>query len=80
MKNRTFASTNPSRARRRRRGASRLFVLGAAFMASAAASGKLTTPVYAQSTLRDTRHEIPRKGVGIRDVGVAVGGVHGRSL
>ena len=55
MKNRTFASTNPSRARRRRRGASRLFVLGAAFMASAAASGKLTTPVYAQSTLRDTR-------------------------
>ena len=55
MKNRTFASTNPSRARRRRRGTSRLFVLGAAFMASTAVSGKLTTPVYAQGTLRDAR-------------------------
>ena len=55
MKNRTFASTNSSRARRRRRGTSRLFVLGAAFMASTAVSGQLTTPLYAQGTLRDTR-------------------------
>ena len=55
MKNRTFAPTNSSRARRRRRGTSRLFVLGAAFMASTAVSGELTTPVYAQGTLRDTR-------------------------
>jgi catecholate siderophore receptor len=54
MKNRTFASTNPSR-RRRRRGTSRLFVLSAAFMASTAVAGKLTTPVHAQGTLRDTR-------------------------
>ena len=55
MKNRTFAPTNSSRARRRRRGTSRFFVLGAAFMASTAVSGELTTPVYAQGTLRDTR-------------------------
>jgi catecholate siderophore receptor len=54
MKNRTFAPTS-SRSRRRRRGTSRLFVLGAAFMASTAVSGKLTTPVHAQTTLRDTR-------------------------
>ena len=55
MKNRTFAPTNSSRARRRRRGTSRLFVLGAAFMASTAVGEKLATPVHAQSTLRDTR-------------------------
>jgi len=55
MKNRTFAPTNSFRARRRRRGTSRLFVLGAAFMASTAVCGKLATPVHAQSTLRDTR-------------------------
>jgi catecholate siderophore receptor len=55
MKNRTFASTNSSRARRRRRGTSRLFVLSAAFVASTAVSAKLTTPLYAQGTLRDTR-------------------------
>jgi len=55
MKNRTFASTNSSRARRRRRGTSRLFVLGAAFMASTAVGGRLTAPVHAQGTLRDTR-------------------------
>ena len=54
MKNRTLASTNPSR-RRRRRGTSRLFVLSAAVMASTAVSGKLTTPVHAQGTLRDPR-------------------------
>ncbi len=55
MKNRTFASTNPSRTRRRRRGTSRLFVLSAALMASTAVGGKLATPVHAQGTLRDTR-------------------------
>src|SRR5262245_56475627 len=55
MKNRTFRGTPSSRDRRRRRGASRLFVLGAAFMASTALGGKVTTPLYAQGTLRDTR-------------------------
>jgi catecholate siderophore receptor len=54
MKNRTFTNSHPSR-RRRRRGTSRLFVLGAAFMASTAAGGKLETAVSAQVTLRDTR-------------------------
>jgi hypothetical protein len=55
MKDRTFSSSHPSRRRRRRRGTSRLFVIGAAFMASTAVSGKLTPPVYAQGTLRDAR-------------------------
>ena len=55
MKNRTFGSANPSRARRRRRGTSRLFVLSVALMASTAVGGKLATPVHAQGTLRDTR-------------------------
>jgi catecholate siderophore receptor len=55
MKNRTLIFPNHPRHRRRRRGSSRLFVLGAAFMASAAVSGKFTTPVHAQSTPRDTR-------------------------
>ena len=55
MKNRTFAPTNSSRARRRRRGTARFFVLGAAFVTSTAVSGELTTPVYAQGTLRDMR-------------------------
>ena len=54
MKNRTFASSS-SRARRRRRGTSRLFVLSAAVMASTAVGGRLTTPVYARGSLRDTR-------------------------
>jgi len=47
MKNRT-PSMNPSRARRRRRGTSRLFVLGAAFMASTAVTSALASPSYAQ--------------------------------
>ena len=34
--------------RRRRRGTARLFVVGAAFMASTAIGGKIATPVYAQ--------------------------------
>src|SRR5262245_4863175 len=55
MKNRTFTSSTYPRRRRRRRGTSRLFVLGAAFMASTAISGKLATPAHAQGTLRDTR-------------------------
>ncbi|HEU4690588.1 MAG TPA: TonB-dependent siderophore receptor [Vicinamibacterales bacterium] len=54
MKNRTFSSSHPSRPRRRRRGTTRLFVLGAAFMASTAA-GKFASPAYAQTTLRDSR-------------------------
>jgi catecholate siderophore receptor len=54
MKNRTFSSSHPSRQRRRRRGTSRLFVIGAAFMASTAVS-KLAPPAYAQGTLRDAR-------------------------
>jgi catecholate siderophore receptor len=53
MKNRTRTSRNSSR-RSRRRGTSRLFVLSAAFMASATVGGKFTT-VHAQTTLRDTR-------------------------
>ena len=36
--------------RRRRRGTARLFVLGAAFMASTAIGGKIATPIYAQGT------------------------------
>jgi catecholate siderophore receptor len=52
VKNRTFSSIHPSRPRRRRRGTTRLFVIGAAFMASTAVN-KLTPPVYAQGTLRD---------------------------
>ena len=36
------------KARRRRRGTARLFVLGAAFMASTAIGGKIATPVHAQ--------------------------------
>ena len=55
MKNRTFTPPKHPRPRRRRRGTSRLFVLGAAFMASAAVGGKLATPLHAQGTLRDTR-------------------------
>jgi catecholate siderophore receptor len=54
MKNRTLSSLHPSRQRRRRRGTTRLFVIGAAFVASTAVT-KLTTPAYAQGTLRDTR-------------------------
>jgi catecholate siderophore receptor len=53
MKDRTFSS-HPSRPRRRRRGTTRLFVIGAAFMASTAVT-KLTPAVYAQGTLRDAR-------------------------
>jgi catecholate siderophore receptor len=54
MKNRTF-SPHSSRQRRRRRGTSRLFVIGAAFVASTAA-GKIAPPAYAQqATLRDAR-------------------------
>ena len=55
MKNRTFSSSHPSRRQRRRRGTSRLFVIGAAFVASTAVSGKLAPPAYAQGTLRDAR-------------------------
>jgi len=53
MKNRT-PSLSPSRPRRRRRGASRLFVLGAAFVASTAVSGRLT-PAHAQQPPRNGR-------------------------
>jgi catecholate siderophore receptor len=49
MKNTTFSS-NRAGARRRRRGTARLFVLGAAFMASTAVGGKLAPRVYAQGT------------------------------
>ena len=54
MKKRTFTTLNPPRPRRRRRGTSRLFVLGAAFMASAV-GGKLATPAYAQESARAGR-------------------------
>ena len=54
MKNRTFRSRQ-SVSTRRTRGTTRLFVLGAAFMASTAVSGPLSTTLYAQGTLRDTR-------------------------
>jgi catecholate siderophore receptor len=54
MKNRTFRSRHSANSRRKR-GTTRLFVLGAAFMASTAIGGKLTTSVHAQGTLRDTR-------------------------
>src|SRR5262245_38039455 len=50
MKKRTLSSLSNARPRRRRRGTSRLFVLGAAFMASTALSGKLATPAHAQAT------------------------------
>ena len=53
MKNRTFWSSSSPRPGRRRRGTSRLFVLSAAFMASTAAGGKLTTPVHAQALDND---------------------------
>jgi catecholate siderophore receptor len=68
MKNRTFASTRSSRTRRRRRGATRLFVLGAAFLASSAAAGKMATPLYAQGTLRDARI-VSARSVGASAVG-----------
>jgi catecholate siderophore receptor len=48
MKQRTFKGTNSTRARPRRRGTARLFVLGAAFMASATVGGQLAPPVHAQ--------------------------------
>jgi catecholate siderophore receptor len=54
MKNRTFRPRQ-SVSTRRKRGTTRLFVLGAAFMASTAMSGQLSTTLYAQGTLRDTR-------------------------
>jgi iron complex outermembrane receptor protein len=47
MKNRTLTSRQPRA--RRRRGTSRLFVLGAAFMASTAIGGRLCTPAHAQA-------------------------------
>jgi catecholate siderophore receptor len=53
VKNRTLSSVQSSRRRRRRRGTSRLFVLGAAFMASTAASARQTTPVHELGSLRD---------------------------
>ena len=54
MKNRTFSPSHSSRQRRRRRGTSRLFVIGAAFVASTAVN-KIAPPAYAQTTLRDAR-------------------------
>ena len=46
------------RAARRKRGTSRLFVLGAAFMASAAAGGLVAPPAYAAETAQQaTRGE-----------------------
>jgi catecholate siderophore receptor len=52
MKNRTFLTSKTSRPRPRRRGTSRLFVLGAAVVASTAVSGKA---VYAQNASRNER-------------------------
>jgi hypothetical protein len=49
MKNKIL-SGHRVRSRRRRRGTARLFVLGAAFMASTAMGGKLAPRVYAQGT------------------------------
>jgi catecholate siderophore receptor len=55
MKNKTLGNTdNIGRQRRKRRGTARLFVLGAAFMASTAGSAALS-PAFAQGTERGAR-------------------------
>jgi hypothetical protein len=70
MKNRTFSYSHPSRRHRRRRGTSRLFVIGAAFVASTAVTARLTPPLYAQGTLRDARI-VTARALGTSTIGAA---------
>ena len=66
MKNRTFTSSKTGRPRLRRRGTSRLFVLGAAVVASAAVAGKTT--IRAQHSSRGERASTARAS----DAGAAI--------
>jgi hypothetical protein len=58
MKNRTFPAFRPRSSRPRKRGTSRLFVLGAAFAASTAATGFGVAPAQAAQLGRNERSAV----------------------